>query len=225
MSDELRTGKETAWRQLADIDTALEEGRITEQGWHAAVLAIVEANCLSADNPRAQSGHSGDKARWEQARRLLVDAIPGNCSFLDVGCADVARRCWDVLGNGHLMESLVNWIAEDGRTVEPYGVEISPALADLARRRPEWSHRIWTGNILAWRPPRKFDVVRTGLDYVPRNRRADLVEHVLHEVLVPGRSAGRRHLQRRTRSRHSREPGALMGPCHLRTHDPFAPES
>ncbi|MGI8722769.1 MAG: hypothetical protein ACR2JG_11130 [Geodermatophilaceae bacterium] len=56
-----------------------------------------------------------------------------------------------------------------------------PAAAVLSGRTESW-----TGNILAWRPPRKFDVVRTGLDYVPRNRRADLVEHVLHEVLVPG---------------------------------------
>jgi hypothetical protein len=30
--------------------------------------------------------------------------------------------------------------------VEPYGVDISPALAELARRRlPRWADRIWTG--------------------------------------------------------------------------------
>jgi hypothetical protein len=37
---------------------------------------------------------------------------------------------------------------------EPYGVDISPALAELARRRlPQWHGRIWIGNADEWRPP------------------------------------------------------------------------
>jgi hypothetical protein len=53
-----------------------------------------------------------------------------------VGCA-----------NGLLMESVAAWCAERGLAVEPYGVDISPALAELARRRlPRWDGRIWTGN-------------------------------------------------------------------------------
>ena len=35
-------------------------------------------------------------------------------------------------------------------------------------------------------PPRRFDVVRTGLDYVPPRRRADFVERLLAEVVAPG---------------------------------------
>ncbi|MDQ3733536.1 MAG: SAM-dependent methyltransferase [Actinomycetota bacterium] len=176
MPDDLRADKERAWRQVADLDAALEQGLITEREWHSAMLAIIEASYLGGDNPRAQSGHSGDQTRWEQARRLLVDGLPGSCSFLDVGCA-----------NGHLLESLVDWAAEDGMVVEPSDVEISAALADLARvRLPQWAHRIWTANILGWAPPQQFDVVRTGLDYVPTSRRPDLVAHVLRHVLKPG---------------------------------------
>ena len=83
------------------------------------------------------------------------------------------------------MESLVRWAAADGIAVEPYGVEISAALADLARRRcPQWPDRIWTANAMAWRPPRRFDVVRTGLEYVPRRRRAEYVSHLLKHVVA-----------------------------------------
>ena len=85
------------------------------------------------------------------------------------------------------MESLAAWAAADGRVVEPYGVEISARLADLARARlPHWADRIWTGNAMTWAPPRRFDVVRTGLDYVPPRRRAEFVERLLAEVVAPG---------------------------------------
>jgi trans-aconitate methyltransferase len=96
---------------------------------------------------------------------LLADAVSATGqSFLDVGCA-----------NGHLMESMAAWAG-----VEPYGLEIAPELAALARRRlPQWADRIWVGNALDWTPPRRFDVVRTGLDYVPTPRQRELVERLL----------------------------------------------
>jgi hypothetical protein len=73
------------------------------------------------------------------------------------------------------MESMAEWAG-----VEPYGVDISPELAALARRRlPRWADRIWVGNAAEWRPPRRFDVVRTGLDYVPPPRRPAFAEHLL----------------------------------------------
>jgi hypothetical protein len=44
------------------------------------------------------------------------------------------------------MESVAAWCAERGLAIEPYGVDISPALAELARRRlPQWADRIWVG--------------------------------------------------------------------------------
>jgi hypothetical protein len=39
---------------------------------------------------------------------------------------------------------------------------------------------------MTWNPPRRFDVVHTGLDYVPAARRRDLVERILGLFLVPG---------------------------------------
>jgi 2-polyprenyl-3-methyl-5-hydroxy-6-metoxy-1,4-benzoquinol methylase len=168
--------KERAWRELGVIDNALLRGEIDEDGWHQRVLDIVEPAYLSAMTPQGQSGHSGDDVRWEQARRLLLDAVPDGADVLDVGCA-----------NGLLMESLATWAAEDGKRVEPYGVEISARLADLARARlPHWADRIWSGNAMTWQPPRRFDVVRTGLDYVPPRRRADFVDRLLQEVVAPG---------------------------------------
>jgi SAM-dependent methyltransferase len=173
---DIASSKERAWRELAVIEEAFNAGRIDQAGWHDAVLAIVEPAYLAGDNPRAQSGHSGDAARWERARRLLVDALPGDGSFLDIGCA-----------SGHLMETLTAWAGESGIRIEPHGVDISPALAVLARERcPRWAERIWTANAMGWRPPRRFDIVRTGLDYVPAALRSAYVAHLLDAVVAPG---------------------------------------
>jgi SAM-dependent methyltransferase len=176
--DDIRDAVERGWRELAEIDAALERSELDEDGWHAAVLAIIEPAYLGAATPQGQSGQSGDAVGWEQARRLVVDPVDRDGTFLDVGCA-----------NGLLMESVHTWAHEDGHVLEPYGVDISAALADLARRRcPQWADRIWTANALGWHPPRRFDYVRTGLDYVPATRRADLVRHLLdHVVAADGR--------------------------------------
>lgn len=67
----------------------------------------------------------------EAVRRHITEGIADDGTFLDVGCA-----------NGLLMESVAAWCAERGLDVEPYGVDISPALAELARRRlPQWVGR------------------------------------------------------------------------------------
>jgi hypothetical protein len=65
-------------------------------------------------------------------------------------------------------------------------LEISPELAELARERlPRFADRIWTGNALYWRHPhaRRFEYVRTGLEYAPPGRAADLVQHLLDHVV------------------------------------------
>ena len=171
--------KERAWRELGVIDDALLRGEIDEDGWHQRILDIVEPAYLAAATPQGQSGKSGDAVDWERARRLLLDAVPvsdSSVDLLDIGCA-----------NGLLLESLAVWGVEEGKRIEPYGVEISARLADLARTRlPQWADRIWTGNAMTWVPPRRFDLVRTGLDYVPPRRRADYVDRLLTEVVAPG---------------------------------------
>lgn len=162
--DELRAAKEGAWREVAAIDAAYAAGEIGPEEWHAAMANLVVPTYLEAETPEGGSGSSRDAAGWEYARSLIADACEPGQTFLDVGCA-----------NGHLMESMAAWAG-----VEPHGLDISPELAEVARRRlPQWADRIWVGNAATWTPRRRFDVIRTGLDYVPRDRRPALVEHLL----------------------------------------------
>ena len=85
------------------------------------------------------------------------------------------------------MESLVAWAGEDGRRIEPYGLDLIPSLAALARERlPRWADRISVGNVMGWEPPFRFDFVRTELEYVPRDRRRGMVERLLGLYLAPG---------------------------------------
>jgi trans-aconitate methyltransferase len=137
------------------------------------MAAIFGAAYLEGDNPRAQSGFGGDEARWETARRPIADAIDRDGTFLDIGCA-----------SGHLMECLVRWTTH---RIEPYGLDLSPTLADLARRRlPHWADRIFVGNALTWQPPRRFDFVRTELVYVPAQRQRAFVQRLLDDIVAAG---------------------------------------
>ena len=131
---------------------------------------------LSADNPRAQSGHSGDHDHWTQARSPVADGVYRDGAFLDIGCA-----------NGFLLECLVGWTLAKGHRIEPYGLDFSVELLDLARKRlPQWTDRLFVGNAIDWDPPRRYDFVRTGLEYVPPMRQADLIRRLLDYVVIPG---------------------------------------
>jgi len=164
VDDELEAAKERAWREVAAIDEAHERGELDDEGWHQAIASLVVPAYLAADTPQGGSGSSRGEDGWERARSLVAASVQPGQTFLDIGCA-----------NGLLMESMASWAG-----VEPYGLEISPELAELAQRRlPQWANRIWVGNALHWEPPHPFAVVRTGLDYVPPPRRRGLVEHVL----------------------------------------------
>ena len=164
MDEELEAAKERGWRKTAAIDAAYEREELDDAGWHEANADLIVPAYLTAETSEGGSGSSRDARGWERARSLVADAVEAGQSFLDVGCA-----------NGHLMESMARWAG-----VEPYGLEISPELAELARTRlPRWADRVWVGNALEWQPPSRFDVVRTGLDYVPAPRRQALVEHLL----------------------------------------------
>jgi hypothetical protein len=157
---------------LADADAALEAGEIDEAGWYQRVAAFITPYYLAADTPWAQSGKSGDAPSFEYARSLLVDAmLPG--TFLDIGCA-----------SGYLMECMLRWCARAGIAIDPYGVDIAPELAELARNRlPHWRDRIFTGNAFDWLPPQRFTTVRTGLEYVPSRRRRDFVARLLADIV------------------------------------------
>jgi hypothetical protein len=164
VDEELERAKERGWREIAEIDAAYARGELDDAGWHQAMADLVVPAYLQAPTAEGGSGSSRDPAGWEYARSLLCDAVEAGQTFLDVGCA-----------NGLLMESMARWAG-----VEPYGLDISPELAEVARRRlPHWVDRIWVGNALEWNPPQRFDVIRTGLEYVPKPRRRDLAEHLL----------------------------------------------
>ena len=175
-SESIKMAKNRAYKLLEDSEAALAAGQIDEAGWYQRGMALITPAYLAGDNPRSQSGHRGDEAHWRQARSLIAEAIDRDGDFLDVGCA-----------SGHLMECIQVWAREKGRAVEPYGLDIAPELAALAQRRlPQWAARIWVGNAIDWVPPRRFDFVRTGLEYVPRRRQPDLVRRLLQEVVAPG---------------------------------------
>jgi 2-polyprenyl-3-methyl-5-hydroxy-6-metoxy-1,4-benzoquinol methylase len=163
----------------AVIRTAARSYRsLSEQDFYADNRRTLEPAYLRGTTPQQGSGFSGGPGEWRQARRHITEAIDGDGTFLDAGCA-----------NGLLMESAAAWCAERGLGIEPYGVDISPKLAELARRRlPQWADRIWAGNAAGWRPPdgRRFDYVHILLECVPRARRDGLVRHHLAHTVRPG---------------------------------------
>ena len=169
--------KERAWQEVAEINQALEEGRIDEAGWHAAMAALIKEPYLAADNPYAQAGHGGDAASWEASRGFIAEALHRSGTFLDVGCA-----------SGILMESVQRWGAVRNLVIEPYGLDIVPEFVALARRRlPQWAGRIQVGNIRTWQPQgERFDYVLIRPEYAPASRRPDLIRHILEQVLKPG---------------------------------------
>ena len=149
---------------------------MTDDAYYAHTRELLEDAYLDAENPRAQSGFSGDDEKWERGRRPVTAAMDHNGTFLDIGCA-----------SGYLMETVVAWCAEDGITIEPYGLDLIASLADLARRRlPNWADRIHHGNAMTWEPPMRYDYVRTELVYVPQHLRPALVARLLDRFLLPG---------------------------------------
>lgn len=166
MADPYAHLKDRGWREWAELDERLARGELDEEGWHREAQAILVPAYLAAQAPWEQSGKSGSAEDWEYARSHVAHAIDRDGTFLDVGCA-----------SGYLMECLPRWTTF---AVEPYGLDLSPELAELARTRlPQWRDRIWVGNAQTWEPPMRFDYVRTGLEYVPAHRRRDLVAHLL----------------------------------------------
>jgi len=158
--------KELAWREVAQIDARLERGEIDEAEWHAEMARLIVPAYLAAQTPWQGSGKGGTAEDWEYARSHIAHAIDRDGSFLDVGCA-----------NGYLLECLPRWTTY---RVNRCGLDLAPELIDLARRRvPELSDRLWVGNALHWEPPHRFTYVRTGLEYVPRHRRRELVARLL----------------------------------------------
>ena len=174
--DRRRRAKAEAQAEIDAASRELERGTIGDVEWSRRVTDALAAAYLFDDDPRWQSGFDGDAELWRQARELVLDGVDRDGTFLDVGCA-----------TGHLMECLAAWARERGRRVELYGLELSPDLARVARRRlPAWANRIFEGNAVDWEPPIRFTYVRTGLEYVPNGREPFLVRRLLRDVVEPG---------------------------------------
>jgi hypothetical protein len=131
-----------------------------ERHFFAQEQALHEEKYQAGTNPRQQSGFGRGEQVWKCYRRVVTAPIERHGTFLDVGCA-----------NGLLMESVVRWASQDGHCIEPYGVDTSHKLAELARRRlPPWQERIFIGNALLRAAPFRFDFVRTEMVYVPHHQ-------------------------------------------------------
>ncbi|MBO0683368.1 MAG: class I SAM-dependent methyltransferase [Candidatus Dormibacteraeota bacterium] len=148
---------------------------VDDATWTRDSVRLLEEHYLRAPTPEGQSGKLGDAADWELSRRLLVRPVHHDGSFLDLGCA-----------NGLLMESVHRWAAEEGRRLDPYGLDASARLVAAARERlPQWHDRFFVGDALTWEPPQRFDFVHTMVDLVPPRRRPDWLRRVLDELVAP----------------------------------------
>ncbi|MDX2226621.1 MAG: class I SAM-dependent methyltransferase [Verrucomicrobiae bacterium] len=162
--------------EIQDAYSHFAEGKISEAQWFEKVPAALARLYLSYEDPIRQSGFDGDYPLWREARELVVDAFDHDGRFLDVGCA-----------NGYLMESIHGWALDRSLFVEPFGLEISPALFKAAQRRyPKWKYQIFEGNVMTWLPTQKFDFIRTGLEYVPPGRETDLIQHIMKTLVNTG---------------------------------------
>ncbi|WP_329319282.1 serpin family protein [Streptomyces sp. NBC_01262] len=157
-----------------DLTAALDAARSyraqSDASYFADNVRLLEPAYLRAGTPEGGSGFGGGPQEWRARRSMIVEGLHRDGTFLDLGCA-----------NGLLMESVREWAAERGRSVEPYGIDLAPGLVALARRRlPHWADRIEEGNALDWRPAdgRRFTFVHVLADCVPRARLGELIRHV-----------------------------------------------
>lgn len=142
----------------------------------SALHALADAY-LAHDDPIRQSGFGGGAARWRAEREPILDAVPaGGGALLDVGCA-----------NGHLLECLLAWGAERGLAIEPFGLEQSTELAEIARRRlPGFAANFFVGNAWSWEPPRRFRTVYSLCDVVPPDYRIEYARRIADRLAEPG---------------------------------------
>jgi SAM-dependent methyltransferase len=152
----------------------------SDDEYYERIRALLEDAYVSADERGDVFGGSGSKGEdmtsWEAKRRVIASAFDRAGTWLDVGCA-----------NGLLMETLAAWVAERGHRIEPYGLELSNRIAERARKRlPHWATRIWTGNVMKFEPPIRFDYVTALADAVPIQSRGALVKRLARLYLKRG---------------------------------------
>jgi 2-polyprenyl-3-methyl-5-hydroxy-6-metoxy-1,4-benzoquinol methylase len=158
------------WKQLpADIDRRTYFDTLSE--------AVREYYLADPSNPYRQSGRSSGAARWEETRRLIVEAVHRDGDFMDVGCA-----------NGLLLESIVLWAGQAGFSLRPHGLDFLAELVALSQARfPNHPDSFQVVNAFEWRPVRRYDFVRTNLEYVPHQDWPAFVRRQFDAVAPGGR--------------------------------------
>ncbi len=140
------------------------------------MAALTDAYLAGGAGPRGSGSSSGEAGDWRAKRQHLAVPMDADGRWLDVGCA-----------NGHLLATLPTWAAERGLTIEPYGLELSPPIADLARSlRPDLGKRIWTGSVMSWEPREPFRYVTALAEFAPPDRLDGLVDRLLRRFVEPG---------------------------------------
>lgn len=144
------------------------------EAWDARTRELLETAYVEAgDGPRGSGSGHFSVGDWRAKRQHLAVPMDRGGSWLDVGCA-----------NGFLMATLPAWCAERDVTIEPFGLELLPKVADLARAlHPDLAERIWTGSVMQWSPPRRFTYVTAIADQVPPSRLGDLVDRLLERFV------------------------------------------
>ncbi|NLT15508.1 MAG: class I SAM-dependent methyltransferase [Clostridiales bacterium] len=142
--------------------------------WYNENVCNLESTYLASDEPWKQSGFSGPEERWEKCRRVIADLITKSGTLLDIGCA-----------NGYLLECIMKWKRDEGICITPFGLDIGERLVRLAKERlPEFDANMLVGNAFDWRPPVRFDYVRTELVYVPEAYQKQYIERLRREFLT-----------------------------------------
>ena len=175
--DELEGLKERGWRGCVAINATLERGEIGDDEWHRAMAALIVPAYLAGDDPA--------RAVRPLRRRRSVGGTP----------AAAARCC----GNGRLVSRRRLRERPPAGVCGPLGRRGRCGARPMGRRNlrgswpisraselPAWREQIFVGNALDWRPPRRFDFVRTNVDYVPPQRRPELLRRLLADVVEPG---------------------------------------
>ena len=139
-------------------------------------LRAMEESYLRWTDPIRQSGFGGGRERWRMERELILDAVPDDGDFLDVGCA-----------NGYLLECLVQWGHERHVRLTPYGVDCGAKLIALAKERlPQYVSHFWVANSWEWGPPRKFPYVYSLYDCVPEELLPEYIRRLATRYVRPG---------------------------------------
>jgi hypothetical protein len=165
------------WRSTTASHSLCDTSRSGSESLERAKPAPCSKTPISAPRPdRRGAGCGRDVKGWEHVRRPLAEAFDRSGTWLDVGCA-----------NGYLLETLPAWLIERGITVEPFGLELIPTVADLARSRlPRLAERIYTGDVTEWEPPRRWMFVTVLTDAVPPSGLRSLVRRLLDRFVEPG---------------------------------------